>query len=85
MHLVARAPETNSVDRIASALTRVRGAFSLLFLTNKELIAVRDPHGFRPLSLGRLKDHWVIASEPTAFDLIAADFVRDVEPGERCS
>jgi amidophosphoribosyltransferase len=82
VHLVARAAETNAVDRVASALTRVRGAFSLLFLTNKELIAVRDPHGFRPLSLGRLKDHWVIASEPTAFDLIAADFVRDVEPGE---
>jgi len=82
VHLVARAPEPNAVDRVASALGRVRGAFSLVFLTNTELIAVRDPHGFRPLSLGRLKDHWVIASEPTAFDLIAADFVRDIEPGE---
>ncbi|MEY4575687.1 MAG: hypothetical protein RL701_390 [Pseudomonadota bacterium] len=82
LHLVARATELTAVDRIASALTRVRGAFSLLFLTNKELIAVRDPHGFRPLSIGKLKDAWVFASEPTAFDLIAAEFVRDVEPGE---
>ena len=82
VHLVARAREPNTVDRVASALMRVRGAFSLLFLTNKELIAVRDPHGFRPLSIGRLKDTWVLASEPPAFDLIAAEYVRDVEPGE---
>jgi amidophosphoribosyltransferase len=82
VHLVARARETNAVDRVASALARVRGAFTLLFLTTKELIAVRDPHGFRPLSLGRLKDTWVLASEPPAFDLIAAEYVRDVEPGE---
>jgi amidophosphoribosyltransferase len=82
VHLVAHAKETNAMDRIASALTRVRGAFCLLFLTNKQLIAVRDPHGFRPLSLGKLKDAWVIASEPPAFDLIAAEYVRDIEPGE---
>ncbi|HET8933858.1 MAG TPA: amidophosphoribosyltransferase, partial [Polyangiales bacterium] len=82
VHLVARAQEPRAVDRIASALSRVRGAFSLLFLTNKELIAVRDPHGFRPLSIGKAKGSWVIASEPTAFDLIDAEFVRDVEPGE---
>jgi amidophosphoribosyltransferase len=82
VHLVARAPEDTAVDRVASALQRVRGAYSLMFLTNSELIAVRDPHGFRPLSVGKLKGNWVFASEPTAFDLIAADFVRDVEPGE---
>jgi len=82
VHLVARAQEPRAVDRIAAALARVRGAFSLLFLTNKELIAVRDPHGFRPLSIGKHKDAWVIASEPTAFDLIDAEFIRDVEPGE---
>jgi amidophosphoribosyltransferase len=82
VHLVARARESNAVDRVAAALTRVRGAFSLLFLTNKELIAVRDPYGFRPLSIGRIKDAWVFASEPPAFDLIAAEYVRDVEPGE---
>lgn len=82
VHLVAHAKETNALDRIASALKVVRGAFCLLFLTNKQLIAVRDPHGFRPLSLGKLKDAWVIASEPPAFDLIAAQYVRDIEPGE---
>jgi amidophosphoribosyltransferase len=82
VHLVARAPEPRAVDRVAAALSRVRGAFSLVFLTNEELIAVRDPHGFRPLSIGRIKDAWVFASEPTAFDLIAAQYVRDVEPGE---
>jgi amidophosphoribosyltransferase len=82
VHLIARAPEESAIDRVASALQKVRGAFSLLFLTNKEIIAVRDPHGFRPLALGKLKDAWVIASEPPAFDLIAAEYVRDVEPGE---
>jgi len=82
VHLVARAQEPRAVDRVAAALSRVRGAFSLLFLTNKELIAVRDPHGFRPLSVGKIKGAWFIASEPTAFDLIDAEFVRDVEPGE---
>lgn len=82
VHLVAHAKEPNALDRIASALKVVRGAFSLLFLTNKQLIAVRDPHGFRPLSLGKLKDAWVVASEPPAFDLITADYVRDIEPGE---
>ncbi len=82
VHLIARATETNAVDRVAAALQRVQGAFSLLFLTNKELIAVRDPHGFRPLSLGRFKDAWVFASEPPAFDLIDATYVRDIEPGE---
>jgi amidophosphoribosyltransferase len=82
VHLIARATETNAVDRVAAALQSVRGAFSLLFLTSKELIAVRDPHGFRPLSIGRIKDAWVLASEPPAFDLIDATYVRDVEPGE---
>jgi amidophosphoribosyltransferase len=82
VHLVAHAKETTAMDRIASALKVVRGAFSLLFLTNKELIAVRDPYGFRPLSLGKLGDTWVVASEPPAFDLIAAQYVRDIEPGE---
>jgi amidophosphoribosyltransferase len=82
VHLIARSQEATACDRVAAALQQVRGAFSLLFLTNHEIIAVRDPHGFRPLSLGRLKDTWVVASEPPAFDLIAADFVRDIEPGE---
>jgi amidophosphoribosyltransferase len=60
----------------------VQGAFSLAMLTKDRLIAVRDPHGFRPLALGRLDEAWVIASETCAMDLIGATYVRDVEPGE---
>jgi amidophosphoribosyltransferase len=70
------------VDRVADALRQTKGAFSLMVLTPNEVIAVRDPWGFRPLALGRLKDGYVFASEPVAFELIAAEFIRDVEPGE---
>jgi amidophosphoribosyltransferase len=69
-------------DAIAEVLRETEGAFSMLFLTPNELIAVRDPRGFRPLALGRLGDAWVVASETCAFDLIDAQYVRDVEPGE---
>ena len=83
VHLIAHSRQRTHADRVADALRQVRGAFSLLFLTGEELIAVRDPYGFRPLSIGRFKDGgWVFASEPPAFDLIQADYVRDVEPGE---
>jgi amidophosphoribosyltransferase len=60
----------------------VQGAFSLIFLTETKMIAVRDPHGFRPLALGRLRDSFVFASETCAFDLIEAEFLRELEPGE---
>jgi amidophosphoribosyltransferase len=85
VHLVALSKEISIEDRIADALTRVKGAYSLLFMTEDAVIAVRDPMGIRPLCLGLLsskKDVHVIASEPCAFDLIGADHVRDVEPGE---
>ena len=82
VHLIARSNQPTAVDRIADALRQVRGAFSLLFLAPEQLIAVRDPHGFRPLSIGRTKDAYVFASEPPAFDLIGAEYLRDVEPGE---
>ncbi len=82
LHLVARAPAGSVADRVIHALRCVRGAFSVVFLVGETLIAARDPHGFRPLSLGILERAHVFASEPTAFDLIAAQFVRDVEPGE---
>src|SRR5581483_12248907 len=58
------------------------GAYSLLFLTEKQLIAVRDPYGFRPLVLGKLKNAYVLASETTALDLIEAELIRELEPGE---
>ena len=85
MHLVAVSKAIAVEDRIADALQRVKGAYSLLFLTEDAVIAVRDPMGIRPLCLGLLpgsKDAHVIASEPCAFDLIGAEYVRDVEPGE---
>lgn len=82
VHLIARSKETTTVARIADALRRVEGAFSMVFLTPDELVAVRDPWGFRPLCLGTFKDGFVVSSEPPAFDLITADFVRDIEPGE---
>ncbi|HET9598604.1 MAG TPA: amidophosphoribosyltransferase [Anaeromyxobacteraceae bacterium] len=67
---------------IRQALSRVSGAYSLLFLSERAMIGVRDPHGFRPLVLGRLKGSWVLASETTALDLIEGEYVREVEPGE---
>jgi amidophosphoribosyltransferase len=82
VHLIASCKDTALVDRVIYALKRVRGSYSLLLLTENNLIAARDPNGFRPLSLGRLKDSWVIASETCAFDLIEAEYVREVEPGE---
>lgn len=82
LHLIARAPQANAMDRVVHALCEARGAFSVLFLAGDTLIAARDPHGLRPLCLGRLGDAWVVASEPVAFDLIAARFERDLAPGE---
>jgi amidophosphoribosyltransferase len=82
VHLIARSKEKTLVERAVEALKRVEGAYSLLFLTEKEMIAVRDPYGFRPLVLGMLKDAPVVASETCALDLIGAQFVREVEPGE---
>ena len=82
VHLIARSKAATMVDRVADALHRVEGAYSLVFLSPDELIAVRDPYGFRPLCLGRLGDAYTVASEPPAFQLIGAEVIRDVEPGE---
>jgi amidophosphoribosyltransferase len=85
IHLVAVSNQIALEDRIVDALARVQGAYSLLFEAEDAIIAVRDPLGVRPLCLGILpasKDAHVVASEPTAFDLIGAEYVRDVEPGE---
>lgn len=82
VHLLASSKETSLVDRITASLRRVLGSYSLLFLTERAMVAARDPHGFRPLSLGRLKGAWVVASETCAFDLIEAEYVREIEPGE---
>jgi amidophosphoribosyltransferase len=82
VHLIARSKEQDIIKRIIEALMRCKGAYSLLFLTPGFLLAARDPYGFRPLVLGKLKDSLVIASETCAFDLIDAHFVRELEPGE---
>ncbi|HEX9830082.1 MAG TPA: amidophosphoribosyltransferase [Thermodesulfobacteriota bacterium] len=82
VHLIARSKEDKLVKRITDALLRCKGAYSLLFLSPKFMVAARDPYGFRPLVLGRLGDAVVVASETCAFDLIEAEFIREVEPGE---
>ncbi len=82
LHLVAQSTKPNLVGKITEALSKVQGAYSLLFLDQSQLIAARDPKGFRPLALGRLGKAWVVASETCAFDLVGAKYVRDVYPGE---
>ena len=82
IHLIALSQGKFLLDRITGALMKVQGAYSLVILSDDGLYGVRDPHGFRPLSLGKIDGAWVLASESVAFDLIEADFVRDVEPGE---
>ena len=82
VHLVARSAARNLPGAFAEALGQVEGAYSLLVLTRDEMYAIRDPRGFRPLVLGRLDGAWVAASETCAFDLIDAEYVREIEPGE---
>lgn len=82
VHLIARSREKTFLERTIEALRQVEGAYSLLFLTETEMVAARDPLGFRPLVLGSLKDSPVIASETCAFDLIGATYIREIEPGE---
>ena len=80
LYLVARSP--NLEKGLKSAMSTIKGAFSLLFLTPKELVAVRDPQGFRPLVLGKRGSAWAVASETCAFDLSGIEYQRDIEPGE---
>lgn len=94
LQLMARSNERDWVDNLFAALSRLRGAFSMVLTAGEQLVAARDPHGFRPLILGRVRDAlpqghphygaqtWVVASETCAFDLIGAEKVRDIEPGE---
>jgi amidophosphoribosyltransferase len=82
LHLMAQPQLNGSGNNLIHAVRRIEGAYSLVIMTEKELIGVRDPHGFRPLCIGRLDDAWILASETCALDLIHAKFVRDVQPGE---
>ena len=82
IHLVARSPKARIVDKLVDALCQVEGAYSLVALTSKKLIGVRDPNGVRPLVMGQLDGSYIFASETCALDIIGADYVRDVKPGE---
>lgn len=82
LHLLAKGPKRSMIERIANVMEQVRGAYSLVLLTGNELYAIRDPHGFRPLVLGKKDSAFVVASETCAFDLIDATTLREVEPGE---
>src|SRR4030043_897312 len=82
VHLIAHAKGDDFNERVLHALKQINGAFSLLIMREKELIAVRDPYGVRPLSLGIKDGAYIIASETCAFDLIGATYIRDIEPGE---
>lgn len=82
IHLLARPEHRNFEDALTYTLKQIKGAFSLLILKDDQLIGARDPHGWRPLCIGKLGDAYILASETCALDLIDAEFVREVEPGE---
>jgi amidophosphoribosyltransferase len=82
LHLIARSQKTDQLEQIRDALAQVEGAFSLVILADNRLIAARDHQGFRPLAIGRKEGAWVVASETVGFDIIDAEYVRDVAPGE---
>lgn len=82
VHLVATSEYGKVVDRLTDALQQLKGAYSLVAMTKQKLIGVRDPHGVRPLVLGRIDNSWILTSETCALDIIGAEFVRDVDPGE---
>jgi len=82
IHLIAHALENGLESALIQALSQVQGAYSVVLLTQDQLIGIRDPFGFRPLCLGRLNGAYVLASETCALDLVEAQYVRDIEPGE---
>lgn len=82
IHLIAHSRAGSFLSRVVDALNQVRGAFSVVLMTDNGLIAARDPYGLRPLCIGRLRSSWVVASETCAFDLLDAEYIREVEPGE---
>ena len=82
LHLIARSGRTNILDAITDAVQQLVGAYCFVFLAQDKLIAVRDPQGFRPLSLGKLDGIYMVASETCAFDILGAEYIRSLEPGE---
>lgn len=82
LHLIARSREKEMIDKILDAARQVRGAYSIVLLTDDKMFAIRDPHAVRPLSLGKIGDSFVFASETCAFDIINAEYIRDLKAGE---
>jgi amidophosphoribosyltransferase len=82
LHLYARSKAPSVEEALVESIAQLSGAFSMVMLTRNRLIAARDPHGFRPLALGKLGEAWIVCSETCALDLIGATYVRDVQPGE---
>ena len=82
LHLMAQPSLNGQENNLVQTMNRIEGAYSLVIMTENELIGIRDPHGFRPLCIGKLEDAWILASETCALDLIQAKFEREVEPGE---
>jgi len=82
IHLMARSIHKDHINRLKDALSRVEGAFSVVAMTRTKLIGIRDPRGVRPLVLGKLGEGWVLSSETCALDIVGAEHVREIEPGE---
>ena len=82
VQLIAKSKRSKTIDKIIDALFQIQGGYALTILTNKQLIGIRDPHGIRPLVIGKLKNSYVLASETCALDIIEAKFVREVDNGE---
>lgn len=82
LHLIARSKLNDQIEQIKEAISKVEGAYCLTILTDDKLIAARDPYGIRPLALGKLNGAFVVASETCAFDIMSANFIREIEPGE---
>lgn len=82
LHLISKSEKPTQLEQIQDAISKIKGAYCLVLLTDDKLIAVRDPNGFRPLALGKTGDAFAVASETCAFDIIGAEYIRDVEPGE---
>ncbi|MFM7989069.1 MAG: amidophosphoribosyltransferase, partial [Candidatus Fonsibacter sp.] len=82
VQLIARSKRIKTIDKVIDSLFQIQGGYALVMLTNKKLIAVRDPYGIRPLVLGKIDKSYVVASETCAFDIIGAKYVRDIENGE---
>ena len=82
LQLVARSSKRKIIDKIKDTLSQIQGAYSLIIMTNKKLIGIRDPHGIRPLVIGKKNDAYVLASETCALDIIGATYIRDVKNGE---